>query len=167
MTDNTTSSVAVNALQVEVEIAIQAPRNSVWRAMVHDTTAWWPHDFMGQSGGTHVKLEPWPGGRIYEEGANGSGLLWAQVIALDPPNSMHWTAQISPPWGGPATSFVHFKLVDDDNDGCILKISDWIMGCEVHKMAQNLDSGWRHLFETGLKAYVETQSSPAPASSSD
>ena len=43
-------------------------------------------------------IEPRAGGRIYDRGVDGSECHWARVLAVDPPNRLLFSWDISPQW---------------------------------------------------------------------
>jgi uncharacterized protein YndB with AHSA1/START domain len=70
------------ALEAVAEIRIDAPVDQVWRSLTEDIGSWWPHSF---SGDPKISIEPWIGGRFYEEfGDTGGGALYAFVTYVEP-----------------------------------------------------------------------------------
>ena len=67
MTDNPTPV----AIEIHAEITIDAGAETVWRSLVEDVGAWWPHSFSEQP---RISMEPWVGGRFWEEWDEGSAL---------------------------------------------------------------------------------------------
>ncbi len=59
------------SFEVHAEITIGAPADVVWRSIVEDVGAWWPHSF---SDDPRISLEPWVGGRFMEEWDEGAAL---------------------------------------------------------------------------------------------
>jgi hypothetical protein len=45
-------------------VRIAAPVEIVWRSLVEDVGAWWPHSFSDEP---RITMEPWVGGRFMEE----------------------------------------------------------------------------------------------------
>jgi uncharacterized protein YndB with AHSA1/START domain len=68
MPDTETAAVAI---ELYAEVAIDAPVDIVWRSLVEDIGAWWPHSFSGEP---RISMEPWVGGRFMEEWDGGSAL---------------------------------------------------------------------------------------------
>ncbi len=50
---------------------IAASVEVVWRSLVGDVGAWWPHSFSEEP---KISMEPWVGGRFMEEWDGGSAL---------------------------------------------------------------------------------------------
>ena len=65
------TEVAPVAIELHAEVAIDAPIGVVWRSLVEDVGAWWPHSFSDRP---KITMEPWVGGRFMEEWDGGSAL---------------------------------------------------------------------------------------------
>lgn len=57
------------AFDIHAEVRIAAPVEIVWRSLMEDVGAWWPHSFSEEP---RVSMEPWVGGRFMEEWDGGS-----------------------------------------------------------------------------------------------
>ena len=137
--------------RAELEIRIHAPRERVWKALVEETTFWWPKDFYtGPAKGFHI--EPRLGGRVFEDWGNDSGAIWYQVFAINPQTSLDLQGAMAVPYG-PALSLLHLELADEGR-ATVLRVSDSTLGgsgdCDGTKQ-----EGWRQVFDAGLRAYVE------------
>jgi DNA-binding transcriptional ArsR family regulator len=136
--------------RVELEIEIAASRERVWRALVDETTRWWPRDFYtGAAKGFHI--EPKIGGRVYEDWGGGAGVLWYQVFAIHPGVSLDLHGAMGVPYG-PAITLLHLELAVTA-EGTMLKVSDSTIGVAGDRRART--EGWQRVFGEGLKAYVE------------
>lgn len=138
----------------ELDIRIAAAPARVWRALTQDTAKWWPADFLCAPDSKGVKLEAWPGGRLFEEAENGGGLVWFNVVALTPPKSMHLAGHIIPPYGGPATSLLYLSI-DRTPSGSILRVHNSVLGYISKSQLAGTIDGWRQLFVGGLKPFAE------------
>ena len=138
--------------RVELEVAIAAPPGEVWRALLHDTTFWWPRDFYtGPAKGFHI--EPHLGGKVYEDWGDGNGAVWYQIFAINPGVSLDLQGCLAVPYG-PAISLLHLELAPAAS-GTLLKVSDSTIG-DAHDSASKTE-GWQQIFGAGLKAYVEAR----------
>jgi uncharacterized protein YndB with AHSA1/START domain len=149
-----TAAEATGILHVELEFPIAAPVERVWAALLDEVAAWWPRDFRVLGGDSEMHLEPRVGGRLYEETPGGASLLWATVIALDPLRQLDLAGHLTPRFGGPATTLTRLGLRDVDG-GTVFEVGDAVFGHIGEGMRTSLETGWRQLFEGGLKAYVE------------
>ncbi len=77
-----TEDLGVGTFQLEEEFRIEAPRDAVYAALVHDIGVWWGYRI--SSGESRIHLEPQIGGRLYEDCAAG-GALWGVVTEIRRP----------------------------------------------------------------------------------
>ncbi len=147
------------AIEVSVEVKIEAPREEVWSALTEGIGRWWPRDFyVGKSPKTFV-LEARPGGRLYEDWGDGAGVLWGQVVTYDPPATLDVAGQLFPAFGGPATTLVRWALTADGG-ATRVTLTDSVFGRVNEKTATSLEEGWRLLLGA-LKAFAEPGAAPA------
>ena len=59
------------SVDLHAEVRIAASVDVVWRSLVEDVGAWWPHSFSEEP---KISMEPWVGGRFMEEWDGGSAL---------------------------------------------------------------------------------------------
>lgn len=137
--------------RIELEIAIAAPLGRVWQCLTAETSDWWPVGHFANPDSKVYKLEPWVGGRMFEDGGNGNGVLWYTVISVSAPTSIELAGATSIKWGGPSTSILSLNL-EPNGDGTLLKLTDAAFG----RVGEDKDTqeGWRSLI-THFKAYVE------------
>lgn len=139
--------------QVEIEMEINADAATVWKALTESPSDWWPKDFLVTSKPVSVTMEAWPGGRLYESGEDGEGLLWGTIIAVTPEKALHFSAYIYPPYGGPCTSLIHIRL-EEENGTTTFRLSDYLVGHIGDATQESLDAGWLALFG-GMKSWIE------------
>lgn len=147
---------AAACCQYEMEIAIEAPRERVWKAIFEEANMWWLPDFHVAGSDSVVSFDPQPGGSgLLESTSDGGGLLWYGVQMYLPADfQIYLVGHIAPEWGGPTTSNLRLSLVESDT-GCILRVMDARHGNVDDQQVQSYESGWRQLFGDGLKKYVE------------
>ena len=141
----------------ELEIAIAAPRERVWKAIFEETNAWWLPDFHAAGEGSVMTFDPKPGGRgLVEDTPDGGGLLWYSVHMYLPGQfKIYLIGHIAPEWGGPTTSSLKLAVEAADS-GSLLKIADARHGNVDEKHLQSYQDGWQQLFTDGLKHFVES-----------
>lgn len=85
-------------LVVTKSIVVQAPLAVAFDVFVGQ--AWWPTDthHLADPPGTEVVLEPFEGGRWYEQAAGGEQTDWGVVLAWQPPYRLLLSWQVSPQW---------------------------------------------------------------------
>lgn len=147
------SNAATDVLFIEIEVAIAAPIHRVWEAAIEEVENWWPGDFRINGPDSRMELEPRAGGRLVERNGEAE-LLWGQVIRIEPARMLQLAGHLAPEFGGPATSIWSITL-EAEGEGTKLKLSDSVVGHVDEKMRSSLESGWKHLFESGLRDYIE------------
>ncbi len=143
----------VKSVTIDLEIPIRAPREKVWAALVNDIDLWWRKDFLLTPAKKFI-LEPWIGGKMYEDAGDGTGAVWYQVQAIMPNDSLFLTGFLFAGCGGPGTTLLQLKL-DQQGAETVLKVSDFIVGDINDETQNNVSSGWMMLFAEGLKPYAE------------
>ena len=145
-------SVSLTVHQVDLEVEIEAHRERVWTALIHEIDLWWRKDFFAAQGTKRFVLEPKLGGKMYEDAGDGTGLTWYTVMGIEPMQKLLLVGYLTPEFGGPSTSMVQIILKNSERR-TIVQISESIMG--KSKDCSNHEAGWKLLFEDGLKAHVE------------
>lgn len=144
------------AVRYELEIAIEAPRETVWRALTEETDAWWLPDFHMVGPGSVVTLDARAGGDLVERREDGGSLLWYTVQMCVPGESLHLVGHLAPAWGGPATTMLALVL-EERSGATVLRVSDALFGNVSEASASSLQEGWTQLFGEGLKAHAERE----------
>lgn len=146
-----------NVAQYELEIAIDAPPETVWKALTDETNAWWLPDFHMVSPNSTVTFEAHAGGHLMEQCEDGGSLLWYTVQCCQPQqHTIYLIGHTAPDWGGPSTSHLKLSVVAGDDGGSVFKVTDGQMGRVTKVSVERVQSGWNNLFTDGLKQYVET-----------
>lgn len=140
--------------RVDVEVRFAAPVARVWTALTVETAAWWKGDFLAAGPGSRIRLEGWPGGRLYEETPSGGGLLWFHVTVVEPGRRLDLAGDVGLEWGGPFRSQVSIRL-EPEGSGTVLRVTDALIGPLAGKHPDGLSAGWRMLFGTLLRSYVD------------
>ncbi|MCL4144574.1 UNVERIFIED_CONTAM: hypothetical protein GTU68_054583 [Idotea baltica] len=143
-----------NSLNILMEIPIQVGIQQVWDCLIKDISIWWRKDFHSSPKTKKFILEPKIGGRMYEDYGNDEGLLWANVIVLDSPQTLELKGHLTPEFGGPAVSFLKLSL-KEDGENTILTLSDTVFGEVSEASRKSLQSGWELLFAESFKNYAE------------
>lgn len=156
-------SKTLSHLQLDLEWTIAATRDRVWKALTEEVGEWWPRDFYVNSDAT-FRLEPRLGGFLFEDLGDGAGFAWFQVTGFMPPNQLLLRGEISPPFGGPATSLLKWSLTEVEandivaNDAAAtqLALTDCLFGVLDSKQQDSLSEGWEHIFGSCFKPFVES-----------
>ena len=119
-------SIEARVVQYEFEIDIEASPSRVWRALTDQISSWWLPDFHVLGQDSIVTLEPIPGGRLFEQSGS-KGLLWYTVLAISVNESLSLAGYCTPDWGGPFTTLLTIKLVENGKGTCVI-VSDALYG---------------------------------------
>jgi len=146
--------------QLGMEIDIDAPRERVWEALTDKIGEWWPPEFFagGKDGKRHYILEAIPGGRVYEQWDDGGGILWGNVVCIEPNVRLQTLGATFPNWGGPTQGYATWELIPHSN-GTKLAFSESMLGRISRTTEDEKNKGWTFLWDS-MKAYVE--GSPPP-----
>jgi uncharacterized protein YndB with AHSA1/START domain len=151
--DNTIQPVGL--IRNELEIPIAAPAVQVWKAMTEEIDNWWNEEFYFTKEPRTIQLEARLGGRLYEQGSDGSGLIWYHVVAIDPGKTLTLAGPFAPPYAGPAYATLHLALEPRGDEKTLFRMSESVFGHIHEGMKSSLEDGWKLLFQQGLKAHVE------------
>ena len=139
---------------IELTIPIAAPQRQVWEALTKKTDSWWLADFRALGEGSTVSFDAKPGGTLTESTQDGGGLIWYTGQMNQPETALYLVGHTAPDWGGPTLSMLKLGLRDAEA-GCVLEITDTLVGRISDQQAGSLETGWSRLFGDGLKAFVE------------
>jgi uncharacterized protein YndB with AHSA1/START domain len=143
----------LTSIKIEIEVNIRQTKQKVWDILTDKMDHWWLPDYKALDDST-VILELGAGGRLYEKTESGAEGLWYTVTNIAPNQSLEFVGHLRPEYGGPATSLLKLSL-NGNADQTVLNISDALFGQVNEKTKNSIHSGWKHLFEEGLKKYVE------------
>ncbi len=141
----TPAGLAVRTLEVEHELAVAAPREKVFDALCR-MGDWWPHTFRE---GASVHLEPFVGGRFWEEWAEG-GALYATVVDVQRPERLRCTGPMG--MGGPVNGVFGIEL-EEQPDGTLVRLSHRAFGDIDDETRGAYSEGWVEVFGA-LKAHL-------------
>ncbi|MBL8757753.1 MAG: SRPBCC domain-containing protein [Phycisphaerae bacterium] len=135
---------------IEQEVRIAAPREAAWRGLL-DVGAWWCHHFA--KAGPRMVLEPFPGGRFYEDSADGTRALFGTVTFIRAPEVI----RLAGPLGMstlPVVSVYEWALAEDGPGASVLRLSHHARGLIRTDWREAHDRGWQTLW-VRLRALVE------------
>lgn len=139
---------------VEHETTVDARTDRVWRALTDEIGRWWHEGFHALANARGMRLEPVVGGRLYEWADDGSAVVWATVIGIQPGRSLDLAGHMSLSFGGPAVVMIRFD-VEAKGATSVVKVSESRVGVVSDDAAPSAKKGWSVLLDAGLKPYVE------------
>jgi len=138
----TTNQDTVSTLCIRQEIAIAAPIEIAWDAILHQMG---PGGEMPDGTPFPFKLEAWPGGRWYrdlgEAGGYKQGHLWGHVQVIKAPFLLELNGPM--PMSFPAVNFLQYRLKPEAN-GTRLQLAHRAMGILPQELFDGMPEGWQH-----------------------
>ena len=78
---------------IRQSVMVDCPIDDAFRLFTEEFAEWWPlatHSLApGES--DHCEIEPWTGGRIYEESSSGRKREWGRILTWDPPRKLEFS----------------------------------------------------------------------------
>jgi len=94
---------------------------------------------------SHMKIEPWAGGRWWRDLGDGDGHLWAHVQAVKKPTLLEMYGPLFMSY--PVSSNVQYRLSEVDG-GTLIKFQHLALGLIDEEHRKNVVGGWGHLHES-------------------
>lgn len=142
-------------VEVALEWPIAASVQKVWAALFEQPQRWWPAAHRAGPEGAEMRLDPRIGGQLREERADGGGLIWYTIFALDPLRSVDLVGNLASRYGGPAQSLLHLEIVPGAGDGSsVLKLTDSVHGRIGPDLRASLTEGWQAIVGEGLVSFL-------------
>lgn len=148
----------MNLIEHTMEIEIAAPPARVWKALTGQTTSWWHPGFL-RKGAVAFVIEPFPGGRAYEDWGDGQGLLWYTVAGVAEGEFLQLWGDLDAAHGGPARLHTTFRLRAEGR-GTVLRLEECAFGNVIADLSKTLQEGWKLLLGEWFKVFVETGAPP-------
>jgi len=146
---------ASGVVDVALEWPVAASPQRLWRALFEQPESWWPAAHRAVGGDARMRFEAKLGAQLREESEEGGGLVWYEVIAIDPMRSVDLSGHLAARYGGPASSLLHIEIVPGADEGSsILKLTDSLFGRVGPNLRGSLTSGWQAIVGEGLVAYA-------------
>jgi uncharacterized protein YndB with AHSA1/START domain len=81
-------------------VQVRATPEIAWRVFTQKMGSWWPLENykIGQANAVDAVIEPFVGGRWYEQGDDGSVCQWGSVLAWEPTSRLVLSWDISADW---------------------------------------------------------------------
>jgi DNA-binding transcriptional ArsR family regulator len=143
---------SLGALDVTLEWRVPVPAARVWSALFGAPQAWWPASHRAIEGAT-LSFEERLGGQLREARANGHGLVWYTIFAMEHQRSLDLSGALATRYGGPATSLLHIEL-EDAGKSCVVKLMDSVFGRLGPQFQSSVTEGWTAIIGDGLVPYA-------------
>lgn len=138
--------------EIVIDTHFALPKQRVWELFVEHISEWWTPDNLVNHSAKAMVLEPFVGGRLYEDWGDGGGILWATVSMLDKPSRIEFTGCIA--MAGAVLSVVDFRLTDEGG-GTLLKMSHRAIGEMTVADRDEFVEGWNGVIGELFKGFAE------------
>jgi uncharacterized protein YndB with AHSA1/START domain len=136
MPATTVNQEQVQTLSIQQEIAIAAPIETAWEAVLDQMG---PQSQMPDGKPFPFVLEAWPGGRLYRDLGNSTGHLWGHVQVIKPPKLLEiWGPMMM---SFPAVNHLQYRLTAD-GAGTRLQLTHRAMGLIDEQHREGLPKGF-------------------------
>jgi len=146
--------------EIVMEVEIESQAEKVWKALTTNIETWWPNEFFsgGESGKRSFFLEAKPGGHMGERWDGGGGVIWANVVGVEPNKRLQVTGTSFPAWGGPSQWLGSWELTGKGKH-TRLKFIENSIGRVSDAYVADKEKGWKFLW-AALAAHVEGKDAP-------
>ncbi|HMV31278.1 MAG TPA: metalloregulator ArsR/SmtB family transcription factor [Gemmatimonadales bacterium] len=154
--DAMAASAQFRALDIQLEVEVAAPPETVWRALTTQIGEWWPKQFYVGTIPKRFVLDGRVGGHVLEDWGGGEGSLFGTITVFEENRVLQWAGDMSADFGGPARSVTTFRLKPGTKAGATLvSFRDTPFGLLGDDALKGLEHGWRWLLNDILKPYIE------------
>jgi uncharacterized protein YndB with AHSA1/START domain len=141
---------AISTLLIEQEVAIDAPIEIAWEAVLDQLG---PKGEMPDGRPFPFTLEAWPGGRLFRDLGDSAGHLWGHVQVIKPPKLLEiWGPMMM---SYPAVNHIRYRLTAD-GPATRLQLTHRAMGAIEAEHREGLPMGFEHWVKR-VKQLAETR----------
>jgi hypothetical protein len=126
----------VVTLDIHQEELIDARIEIVFQAVLDELG---PESAMPDGKSLNLKLEPWPGGRLFRDLGNNVGHLWGHVQVIKPPTLLEICGPL--PMSYPAANHLQYRLTSEGNR-TRLKFTHRGFGLIPQEHRDGMPEGW-------------------------
>lgn len=128
----------VHSIRVTREVSIEASVEIVFESILEELG---PGSQMPDGSPFPMKLEAWPGGRLYRDLGNNTGHLWGHVQVIKPPKLLEISGPLFMSY--PAINFLQYR-VTAEGTGAKLSLIHRAMGQIPADHRESVSMGWEH-----------------------
>jgi uncharacterized protein YndB with AHSA1/START domain len=140
----------VRTVNIEAEMRFRATPERVFKAIAEESPIWFKATY-GEDRVKAVVMEPFVGGRHYEDWGDGRGWLYGHVTVWDPPRRLYLRGRIDL-----GVSIDTRYAIDADGDETVLQVTKVAVGPMTDEEANGIEAfGNPKRFESALRALVE------------
>jgi uncharacterized protein YndB with AHSA1/START domain len=129
---------AIQQFEFTRDETIDAPIEIVFQAVLDELG---PEGQMPDGKAMAMKLEPWPGGRLFRDLGNNAGHFWGHVQVIKPPTLLEICGPMFMSY--PATNHIQYRLSAEGN-GTRLKFMHKALGLIPKDHLEGMQMGWNY-----------------------
>jgi uncharacterized protein YndB with AHSA1/START domain len=129
---------AVQQFEFTRDETIDAPIEIVFQAVLDELG---PEGQMPDGKAMAMKLEPWPGGRLFRDLGNNAGHFWGHVQVIKPPTLLEICGPMFMSY--PAANHIQYRLTAEGN-GTRLKFMHKSLGLIPKDHLEGMQMGWNY-----------------------
>jgi hypothetical protein len=140
-TAQSAESISNLTLNIEEEIHVRAPIQITFGSLLEQ---FGPECTRPDGESLQMKLEAWPGGRVYRDLGNGNGHFWGNVQAIKRPSLLEICGPLFMSY--PVISNVQYRLSEIPG-GTLIKFHHSAFGFVPDNIREGVGKGWGHMHE--------------------
>ena len=144
-TAQSADSISNLTLNIEEEILVRAPIQITFESLLEQ---FGPECSRPDGESLQMKLEAWPGGRVYRDLGNGNGHFWGNVQAIKRPSLLEICGPLFMSY--PVISNVQYRLSEVPG-GTLIKFHHSALGFIPDNMREGINKGWSNMHEQTRK----------------
>jgi uncharacterized protein YndB with AHSA1/START domain len=141
MSTDTSQRQSIESFEIRKEVEISAPIEIAFEAVLDQLG---PEGQMPGGKPFPMKLEPWPGGRLFRDLGNNSGHLWGHVQVIKPPTLLEICGPLMMSY--PAANHLEYRL-KAERGVTRLAFVHRAMGLIPPDQRDGLPQGWQYWLE--------------------
>jgi uncharacterized protein YndB with AHSA1/START domain len=140
----------VRYLSVTLQVVVDVSIDRLWACLVDDIDSWWGQPYISSTNRIALRLNPVPGGTLFEDWDHGNGRIWATVTAVQAPVLLELTGVFMMP--GALAGHVLINLEGNDAK-TTLNLTHHAMGSITDDSLMQWTNGWNDLL-TSLSTHA-------------
>lgn len=134
---------APGAMRIEKNVSVRATPDKVFKALTMRMSDWWGAPYLQTNDATDMVLEPFPGGFMREQSANGDGAIWGMVIEFQRDRVLMLQGRFA--MRGAVSAIIRFELEPAGESGCTVRLLHEAVGTMRPEAVADFGGGWDDL----------------------
>jgi len=139
---------------ITVSTEVKVDLYHAWEYYFNQINGWWPNEYFTSSKTKRFIIDTFIGGKVYEDHAEGGGLVWGDVIGVDYPHVLQIRGNLTREFGGPAITYEKFSFESIESSTRLTYTMD-VIGDMSERSIHSLRDGWKVLLQQHFKEYCD------------